>query len=1169
MSDTLTLALEHPANDLCYLYTDHYPEAHITRNRTTAAWRGGDGLNVSINSRTMHDFVSDESYNALTFLTEIVGYSKAEAAAYLIAQAGLVDKVAEKRAARRERRERTQGARTEAVKAARLAEAAEVQRTAPTEGVSGYLERKGVAAIFEAHKVAPAVLPTGETVPGLVYSADKYGPFVQLVLRGLSGTITGYQRLYDCERGKRFVYGSKPKGAFILLEPKGQTLPKSGEALAGMQERGYEVGICEGFATGASIALARPRAFVLCALSAGNLAPVAAALRKIYGRTRTLKVNREGDRKRKAIDLCIWADFDESSTGQEAAHRAALEHDCYVRVPKFKSGFGDFNDLLHTAKGLEAVRRTRKTTPDATLAFAKELSKQKLSPDKHLAPFALPDSGAALVVRAPQETGKTHRLAELLTDSGLRVLVVTHRESLAKNLALRLRFESYQDYPAYMLRDIPRLVICFDSLQKLSIGGELPSYDVLVLDESEQVLEHTTGRHIKRKAQNFGVLDHYLRTAPRIICADADAGRLTAETLKRFSPERRITWHTHEHHIAAGRRLRFTFDRDDVLDALENEQRPTWYATDSLRHTRDLSAYLDDPRTLTINSETATTDAAAAYLLDPTGQAPARRRMIASPSVQTGLSDDSGHWQHVMGSFTGYSSTPQDAMQALMRARRVSELTVHAAKGRGEALTVQEALDGATAVDDHEAGALGQDAYGTSAENYERLRAEVESQRTRRQATYKNRLVLSAARLGYTITYDVARDIKPDDLEARDARRAALKEAGLERYVRDRVSAERIDAARAKQLDEKYSLSQPDHFALEQFKTREFYALPGDVSDSDLDKMLRDDDYKTLREKVTRYENFIEPREVAEARARGELDGGVLKGDAKATMLKHDYHRQLGKVVGLDAKTEAQAEAWQAETVRLEAELKILRAEAEDAQTRRKGELNKQIAKLETDLAAHVSKDGGTTYSAGNDSVKAFVAWCCKHYRALKHAGLVTATLENLKAKPLETIGDSLRSCGLEHKGDTKSSERAYSLTFVSVSAMCNYSRPRRENWQSVQQTNIKTLDNGLLHKNAVLTSGTGLITDTENLNDTSPPEMTSSPARPWPLTPEGERVISWKVPGYEALRAYVRAQGASETRAQILESFGRADSGNAEALAALTSYLQTPQVQGLIGRSA
>ncbi len=1062
--------------DLRDLVTEHYPDAEVNPNlykqRIRAVWREGDGDNVSLKEKTAHDFVSGETWNAWTFLTDVAGYSKVEAAGYLLRRAGLDDTPQGKRkAARRVAADKRQDEHAETVKARVQAEALAVQRTAPTEGVSAYLARKGVAELFTTHRVTPAKLASGETVPGLVYSADDHGPYVQLALHDLEGTVTGYQRIYDGERGKRFVYGTKPKGAFVLLEPKGKPLPRTTGALDNL-----ELSICEGFATGASVCMARPRTVMLCALSAGNLAPVTAALRKRYGYTHRAKAGPQAAYSTQyAVDLTIWGDLDESATGQQAAHLAALESGCYVRLPKFRKGYGDFNDL-HAARDLEAVRRTRKVTPDAALAFAKELSKQKLSPQKHLAPIALPSSGAALIVRAPQETGKTHRLAELLSGSGLRVLVVTHRESLAKNLAARLRFECYQDYPAHMLRDIPRLVICFDSLQKLAIGGALPSYDVLVLDESEQVLQHTTGRHIKRKLQNFAALEHYLKTAPRIICADADAGRLTADTLKRFSPERVITWQRHDHHIGAGRRLRFTHDRDDVLDALETETRPTWYATDSLRHSRDLDAYLDDPDTLTINSETATTDAALAYLSDPTGHANQHHRMIASPSVQTGLSDDSEHWRHVMGSFTGHTSTPQDAMQALMRARQVDELTVYAARGRGEAVSVQDALEGAAAVGDFEGAALGQD-YGDTNPNYERLRAEVEAQRSRRQAGYKKQLVLKAAKLGYTIAYDVACDIKPDDLQRRDERRKDLKGKGLERYVNDRVNAERIDAAHAELLDDKYTRSQAEHFALEQYQLRAFYALPDDVPNPELKHMLRADDYKALRDKVTRYENFIEPREVAEARARGDLDVGVLKGDAKAHLLRHEYGRQLGKVVGLDAETEAHAETWQHETERLEAELRTLKAEAENAQTRRKGELDRQVKRLETDLEAHKLKTFGA-YNANSATVKAFVRWCCKNYRALHHAALVTATLDNLKAKPLETIGDSLRRAGLNHDNDGKrGAEKSYSLTFVSVSVMCNYSRPRRENWYSAQQTNIKTLDNSLLCKNAVLASPTGLIT--------------------------------------------------------------------------------------------
>ena len=1065
----LQQSLAHPANTLRDVLIDLYPDVHIVRGRCKAVWRGGDGLNVAVNSHTLHDFTTGETYTAFTLLTQIAGYSPADAARYLISRAGLDDAAPKVKTAHRTRRA-SSDAQAERTKAQRQAEALRLQRTGPTTGSSAYFQCKGISGLFDTYRVASAKLPSGETVPGLVYSTDERGAFVQLVLRDLEGIVTGFQRIYDDPgRRKKFVYGSRPKRSFVLLEPLGATLPRTGAALAAQLKNGAEVALCEGFATGASIALARPRAFVFCALSAGNLGPVASALRVRHG------YQRRAGQGLKALDLCIWGDLDESQTGQRAAHRAALQSGCYVRLPRER---GDFNDLAQQ-RGLEAVRRTRKTTPDPAQAFGKELSERNLSAEKHLAPLELPDPGAALIIRAPQESGKTHRISELLDGTRLSVLVVTHRESLARNLAARLKFECYTDYSAHLLSAAPRLVICFDSLQKLVSGGKLPHYDVLLLDESEQLLEHATSRHIKHKAANFGALEALLRDTPRVICADANAGRLTADTLHRYAPARRIVWHRHEHEVAAGRQLRLAFSRDDVLDSLEGEQRPAWLASDSLRFTRDVDAYLNDPDTLTINSETANTDAAQAYLKDPTGQAKTHRRMIASPSVQTGLSDDSGHWQHVLGVFSGVSSTPQDALQALMRARRVSQLTVYTPRRRGEAVSVSDALEGAAAVDAHEGAALGQDSYGAQNPNYERLTAEVTAKRSRGQANYREHLALGAARLGYTVKVDLAPDLTPAKVAARAERRAALKQAGLERYISDRVAAERITPAQAQVYSDAYSLTQSQHFALEQFQVRQFYRIPSAAPDAELAELLRVDDYERLRRQIEHYENLVQPRAVAEARARGDLEGGVLRGDSAAHMLRFEYHRHLGAVIGLDAENEARAENWQTEQGRLEGELHTLRSAAETARTRRKGELLKQIARLETDLAAHRLQTFGRTYSADSESVRTFVRWCCKHYRALKHAGIVSASPADLKAKPLETIGDSLRRAGLEQQLIKKSGSgmvRTYALQIGSVSMMFNYSRHRRENWHLGQQNNNKKLLDTLLPQTAECASGTGLI---------------------------------------------------------------------------------------------
>lgn len=339
--------------------------------------------------------------------------------------------------------------------------------------------------------------------------------------------------------------------------------------------------------------------------------------------------------------------------------------------------------------------------------------------------------------------------------------------------------------------------------------------------------------------------------------------------------------------------------------------------------------------------------------------------------------------------------------------------------------------------------------------------------------------------------------------------------------------------------------------------------LADDVTRDQLAEMLRLDDYEALRKRVLNYECLIEPREVAEARARGELNAGVLKGDSAAHLLRHEYHQRLGAVVGLNAKTEAQA--WNHKRAALEERISTLEAERLEAHDRRKGEIDRVLTGLERKLSTLVHQRMSTSYSATSESVQGFVAWCAKNYQALRAAKLVTASLNNLKAKPLETIGDSLTRCGLAHRHDGKRTARSYALDLASVSTMGDYSRPRRDKWDFAQQTAIKNPLNGLLRKSGEIPSQTGPISPAENakaqpLQETHKAALTS---------PTADRCAPWKVPGYEALRVIVRESPRSETRTRLTEAFRYADNGDPVALGVLTTHMQQPRVVRLIGTSA
>ncbi|CAN5882865.1 hypothetical protein BH24DEI2_BH24DEI2_28560 [soil metagenome] len=369
--------------DLRVLVDAHYPEAGVklslSKQRIKAAWRGGDGLNVVLDPKGLHDFVTGESYGALSFLTQVVGLNVDAAKEELLYRAGYsstkpqhTPTATQFNAAPREPSEAD--LRREAWLEQQFEEAKALHHRGNLSGVSGYFERKGVSAALFRHHVR------GQAV----YSRDDFGHFVQVPVQTFSSETIGYQRLYDtiCLKRKRdptprdkdFI-GSN-WGGFVALVPKALgTLTEDGAALGRLLRQGYSLAICEGLATGMSVCVARPESIMLCVLYASNLVPVIEALRAHYGYRGTRP---HWFARRTRLHVTIWADddrwskdetgkkvpvpkADEPNAGREKALEAARMGETKVYFPVFDKRHWqalptDFNDL-HRLEGFEAVQR--------------------------------------------------------------------------------------------------------------------------------------------------------------------------------------------------------------------------------------------------------------------------------------------------------------------------------------------------------------------------------------------------------------------------------------------------------------------------------------------------------------------------------------------------------------------------------------------------------------------------------------------------------------------------------------------------------------------------------------------------------------------------------------------------------------------------------------------
>jgi hypothetical protein len=138
-------------------------------------------------------------------------------------------------------------------------------------------------------------------------------------------------------------------------------------------------------------------------------------------------------------------------------------------------------------------------------------------------------------IRSPKGTGKTTGLKALLVREE-KVLLIGHRRTLISQSCEQLGLTCYLDEGLTRNDRHKRLGVCLDSLHKVSSKAR---YDVVVIDESEQVLGHFLSETMDRREgagreRLFVEFRHRVRKAKKVVALDADLGWTTFHTLTRM-----------------------------------------------------------------------------------------------------------------------------------------------------------------------------------------------------------------------------------------------------------------------------------------------------------------------------------------------------------------------------------------------------------------------------------------------------------------------------------------------------------------------------------------------------------------------------------------------------------------------------------------------------------
>ena len=132
------------------------------------------------------------------------------------------------------------------------------------------------------------------------------------------------------------------------------------------------------------------------------------------------------------------------------------------------------------------------------------------------------------------------------------VLLIGHRRALLREAAGRLGLAYYRDLEN-ITRDPSRLAVCLDRLPNFTEsyvyrcqGKRLffrtdPAFDLVIIDESEQVFSHLVGDTITRTQGGlercYDALVFEIQGAKSVVALDADLGMLTSHVLRYLRPQ--------------------------------------------------------------------------------------------------------------------------------------------------------------------------------------------------------------------------------------------------------------------------------------------------------------------------------------------------------------------------------------------------------------------------------------------------------------------------------------------------------------------------------------------------------------------------------------------------------------------------------------------------------
>ncbi|MEG0084107.1 MAG: plasmid replication protein, CyRepA1 family [Massilia sp.] len=292
-----------------------------------------------------------------------------------------------------------------------------------------------------------------------------------------------------------------------------------------------------------------------------------------------------------------------------------------------------------------------------------------------------------ILVRSPKGSGKSYQLKKIVSQCkqlNKSVLLIGHRQSLIAALAENLGLACYldkTDSDGERVSVSKYYAICLDSIP-LRLNLNLHKFDVVIIDESEQVFSHVTSDTLaKQRRDCFLKMERYLKNASTVIACDADLSHLTMAVISKARCGEMPARFYVNRHKQSQRNIEIYDNKDQLLSELicaVNSGGRYYVTCNSRRKAEEITKALEDSVTREIKVQLITKNNSQdkeirAFVKNIKTEILRFDVIISSPSLGTGIDitfpNDDILINGVFGFFLPRINTHFDIDQQLCRVR--------------------------------------------------------------------------------------------------------------------------------------------------------------------------------------------------------------------------------------------------------------------------------------------------------------------------------------------------------------------------------------------------------------------------------------------------------------------------------------------------------------------